>query len=103
MLTIVPSFNHLVPALLHSLWQATVLALLLTLLLRRIPARQANLRYLAACARIAWSLCTFLPYRCRLIPGLQQKHQTQSSLDLAHQGRREHADAFGQEFFIKRI
>jgi hypothetical protein len=44
MLTILPSFNHLVPALLHSLWQAPVLVLLLALLLRVIPARQANVR-----------------------------------------------------------
>jgi hypothetical protein len=39
MLTIVPSFNHLVPALLHSLWQTTVLALLLALLLRAASPR----------------------------------------------------------------
>jgi hypothetical protein len=50
--TILPSFDHLVPALLHSLWQAPVFALLLALLLRRIPARQANVRYLAACATL---------------------------------------------------
>jgi hypothetical protein len=40
MLPILPSFSHLVPAL------------LLALLLRRIPARQANVRYLTACGAL---------------------------------------------------
>lgn len=40
-----PSWSRLVCALLHSLWQAPLLAVGLSLLLRFIPARRPGLRY----------------------------------------------------------
>ena len=43
-----PVWRHLVFALLHTIWQGAVLALLLSLALRRLPARRQDARYLLA-------------------------------------------------------
>ena len=42
--------QDLLPVLAHSLWQATVIAFVVSLILRRLSARKSNLRYLISCA-----------------------------------------------------
>jgi hypothetical protein len=53
-----PTFLHFVHALLHSLWQAPLLALLLIGFLRFIPADRANLRYLLSLSFLLLTLFT---------------------------------------------
>ncbi len=45
-----PSWQHLVAALLHTLWQGAVLALMMALVLRRMPASWHDARYVLALA-----------------------------------------------------
>ena len=45
-----PSWQHLVAALLHTLWQGAVLVLLMALVLRRMTASWYNARYVLALA-----------------------------------------------------
>ncbi len=53
-------------ALLHSIWQAAIIALLLGVLLRRISARKATLRYWLACgAMLSLVLATFSTFHIR--------------------------------------
>ncbi len=47
-----PQWGHVVWAQVHTLWQGAVLAMLLAGVLRVVPARQTNLRYVAACAAL---------------------------------------------------
>ncbi len=57
--------NHLVAALLHTLWQGAVVAALLWLVLRALPAKRSNLRYVGCvvallaiviCFSVTWEL-----------------------------------------------
>ncbi len=44
------AWEHLVRALVHTLWQGALIALLMSVVLRRMPARASNSRYLVALA-----------------------------------------------------
>ena len=53
-------------ALLHSIWQAAIIALLLGIILRQISAKQATLRYwLATGAILSLVLASFFTYHVR--------------------------------------
>src|SRR4051812_33579215 len=51
--------NHLVAALLHTLWQGAAIAAVLWVLLRAMPARQATARYSACVAALLTIVVAF--------------------------------------------
>jgi len=65
-----PACQHLVAALLHTLWQGAIIAVLLFGLLRHFPAKQAKQRYVCALgalclvllsALLTWSILNYQP------------------------------------------
>jgi len=65
--------QDLLPVLAHSLWQAIVIAFVVSMILRRLSARRSNLRYLVSCAGllmvIAAALGTWSILRLEAVPG----------------------------------
>ncbi len=67
---LIDTSHELLPVLAHSLWQAIVVAFVVVLILRRLSARQSNLRYLVLCcglgtvsvaALATWSIARLEP------------------------------------------
>ena len=72
-----PACQHLVTALLHTLWQGAVIAAVLFGILTQLPAAQANKRYIAAlaglcgtvlCGLITWSILNYDPAQPQASP-----------------------------------
>ncbi len=71
-----PSWRHLVFALLHTLWQGAVLAILLAVVLRRVSVRRPRARYTLALAAqfgvllaglVTWGILEYEPARFRAV------------------------------------